>query len=550
MSDQRSILLLARSVRSEASNVAQHIGALQRRSRHDVHVFNPVDRPDACALLDLDEFDVVVIHYSVAITIERYLPAVLREKLSSFGGLKAQFVQDEYRWINTITARMRELGIGLLFTCASGREAPKLYGTVPGLRTVTTLPGYVPEELVGRTTPPLADRPIDVGYRGRRIPYWLGRLAYEKLAIGDGFVERAPAYGLRVDISSKERDRIYAEPWNRFLSSCRATLGTESGASIADFDGSVEQAVKEYLARHADASFEEVEEAVLAPYEGNVVINTVSPRVFEAAALRTAMVLFPGEYSGTVEPWTHYLPLEKDFSNMGEVAERLRDTAGVEAMVERAHADLVASGRYSLESFVAEFDEHVAAASASRGPRPRRAYARAVRRTRVPTASALRLRFVAGKAAQPPLMAALILRDPDVRRLAVDAARTGHAGAARDLWRLATLRRGVRAGLFSAEASLEGRRVVISTAPGKGAARASHDGVAEALAAGTVDELIWNHTRVGELVPLVGASLVLTEVGEHGVAGAHSFDALLELARSSPGHTLAALEPLLCAETR
>ena len=544
MIDRRSILMLCRTTRREAGNVAQHVGALQRLSRHDVRLFNPVNRPDACALLDLDEFDVVVAHYTVTITIERYLPAVLREKLARFDGLKVQFVQDEYRWIDAMTARMRELEIGLLFTCVPEREVAKVYGSVPGLRTVTTLPGYVPDELVGRATPPLAERTLDVGYRGRKIPYWLGRLAYEKVAIGHGFAERAPRYGLRVDISSSESDRIYGEGWNRFMSSCRATLGTESGASIADFDGSVEAQVKDYLARHAGAGFEEVDEAVLAPYEGNVVINTVSPRVFEAAALRTAMVLFPGEYSGTAEPWTHYLPLEKDFSNMDEIAAQLRDLPAVEAMTARAYEDLVASGRYSLASFVTEFDERVAEASTGGAPGPGRAYARARRRSLFPSASALPL-HLAGNAARPAVMTALTIRDPTVRRLAWHGARGDgdRAALAHDLWRLAALRRGVRAGLFSAAATLEesGRRLVITTSA-EPMERGDADGFAEALSSGSVEELIWNHTHVGAHVPLIGTALVQSPVGANG---SHSFSALLKLVRSAPDDALAALEPLL-----
>jgi hypothetical protein len=51
--------------------------------------------------------------------------------------------------------------------------------------------------------------------------------------------------------------------------------------------------------------------------------------------------MFPGEYSGIVEPWRHYVPLEKDFSNMAEVAARLRDDRFVTELTERAHADLV-----------------------------------------------------------------------------------------------------------------------------------------------------------------------------------------------------------------
>ena len=258
MTDRRSILLLCSTERNEGGNVAAHVAALTRMSRHDVRPFNPVDRPDAAALLDLNEFDVVVIHYTIAVTIERYLPNVLREKIARFQGLKVQFIQDEYRWIDAVTARVRELEIDLLYTLVPEAEVAKIYGSrLPEVKITPTLAGFVPDELVDRVTLPLAERPIDVGYRGRTVPYWLGRLAYEKWAIGVEFAASAERFGLKCDIAVGEDDRIYGERWNRFLASCRATLGTESGASIADFDGSVEAAVKDYLVRHADALFEE-----------------------------------------------------------------------------------------------------------------------------------------------------------------------------------------------------------------------------------------------------------------------------------------------------
>ena len=86
-------------------------------------------------------------------------------------------------------------------------------------------------------------------------------------------------------------------------------------------------------------------------------MNQVSPRVFEAAAARAALILFEGDYSGVVEADVHYIPLKKDFSNLDEVFERLKDVAALEEMVERTYRDLISSGRFSYEKFVHQFDE-------------------------------------------------------------------------------------------------------------------------------------------------------------------------------------------------
>ncbi|HEV2415717.1 MAG TPA: glycosyltransferase [Candidatus Dormibacteraeota bacterium] len=356
MSSQARILLLGDDRRGHANTVLDHIDAFTRYSRHQVRVFNPKAVKRSVAL-DFDDFDVVVVHYSVVLSDPIFMSQDLLRKLRTFRGLKIEFIQDDYRWVNRAAAAARDVGIGVLFTVAPEPAAGRLYDNLlPGVRRVMTLTGYVPDNLVGRTRRPLSRRPIEVGYRAREPAFWLGRLSQEKIWIGERFLERVSAYGLRCDIAWKEHDRIYGADWVDFVASCRAMIGCESGASIADFDGGAERAVRAYVRAHPGATFEEVHAAVLRPYEGNVVVDVVSPRVFEAAVLGTALIMFPGGYSGVVEPERHYIVLEKDFSNMDEVVRRLRDDDLIKAMTARTYDDLIASGRWSYASFIQEFD--------------------------------------------------------------------------------------------------------------------------------------------------------------------------------------------------
>jgi hypothetical protein len=565
MNDPRSILLLCDDSREHADNVLQHIEALARLSRHDVSTFNPLDHASSCRLLDLEEFDVVVVHYTVAVTIERYMPRELRDKVARFQGLKIQFIQDEYRWVDAVSERIRELGIDVLFTLVPPGEIEKVYGDrIPGVTALTTLAGYVPDALVGRRTPPIGARPIHVGYRGRALNYWLGRLGREKASIAEDFLARAHDYDLRCDISTRENDRMYGERWHRFLASCRTTLGTESGASIVDFDGSIEAAVKEYLVRNPQASFDQVEQEILAPYEGNARINVVSPRVFEAAALRTALIQFPGEYSDVVEPWTHYIPLERDFSNFDVVVASLLDTAFLESLTARAYGDLVASERYSLWQLVGQFDELVELRSE---PRRRaaghRAYTRARIRSRVPTMRGpSQLWITVGAVLRPFASACLAFFDPSVRRLALawirrrearDAVSAGDL--ADDLWRLAALRRMVLRGddvHVVPTLELDGRRLLFVLRPGRmkgtNSGAQMRPSVAAAAAGGMLDEIIWDHTAVSEHVPLLGAHALHAPVGRHGIAGAHRFRAIEKLSTLLPNLVMDAFDPLLPQE--
>lgn len=367
-----SILILADFHKNHAGTVIDHVRGFLDLSLHNVHVYNPRGIPRSW-FLDLDTFDVVVIHYSLVIISDGYLSPHFREQIRAYRGLKIQFIQDDYRWVNEISSMINYLGIDILYTLYPAPMIPRIWRGLPDVEIHSTLAGYVSEKLMAIPTPAIAERPIDVGYRGRTLPFWLGRLAQEKVQIGQGFLDRAPAYGLKCDIAWREEDRIYGPDWIRFISSCRATLGTESGASIADFDSSIERRTREYLKANPNADFEEVHDTLLTEYEDNARINVVSPRVFEAIALRTPLVLFPGEYSGTIVPWRHYIPLEKDFSNMGEVAKKIKDTPYLEDLAERAYEEVGKCEAYSYRHMIKLFDELVTKhfASHARGGRAR-----------------------------------------------------------------------------------------------------------------------------------------------------------------------------------
>jgi hypothetical protein len=568
-------LLLCNDWAGHANTVLDHINAFRHLSRHDVRTFNPVGMHDSVAL-DLDEFDAVVIHYSLVLPSERFVSRGFREKLRRYRGLKIQFIQDEYRWVDRATAASRDAGINVLFTSAPEPAASQLYDErLPGVRRVPTLTGYAPVMLEDRPRRPILERTIDVGYRGRDLPFWLGRLTQEKAWIAEGFLERAPKYGLRVDIGWREQDRIYGDRWIDFISSSRATLGTESGASIADFDGSAEEAVKAYLQNHPDAPYEEVHQAVLTPYEGNVVVNVISPRVFEAASLGTALVLFPGSYSGIVSPGEHYIVLEKDFSNMDDVVAQLRDAALITAMTKRAHDDLVASRRWSYAAFIKGFDDVVSeeASSVRRGflaPRQRIAqiervlrvpplHLRLIRRT-LAAASALTGRQFTGPS-QTALGSILTkgtfalrvtLADAQLRGLYREGRRSGMSrdGLLEELLKLSLVRRAARGELrtldsfkvTSAFKADDGSlRLVSMSNAGEHLVDESSGLVREALRAGAVKSIEWDHSAVGATVRL---SKPRMEVAI-GKDGHKHFDLISEIGRRKPALLAQALAPTI-----
>ncbi|MDE3034480.1 MAG: hypothetical protein KGO52_04155 [Nitrospirota bacterium] len=577
LSRRLSVLLLCDDYQGHANTVLDHIAAFTDFSAHDVRVFNPIGMTRS-RHLDLDEFDAVVIHYSIKIVSEDHLAPAFREQLRRYQGLKVQFIQDEYRSVNDFTELMRVLGIRVLYTLLAEPEIPKLYDEtrLPGVVKLTTWAGFVPKGLTEYAALPPARRPIDIGYRGRTLPFWLGILGQEKAWIAQGVRERAGRYGLRCDIGWAEEDRIYGRRWIEFVASCKATLGTESGSSITDFDGSIEQRTKAYLLEHPRADFQEVHRALLRPHEDNVRVTAISPRIFEAAALRTALILFPGTYSGLIDPWVHYIPLAKDFSNLDRVVEKLRDVEFLETLTERAHRDLIASGRFSQQAFAQEFDGVLLQYGARRGKRRKLSYrlaclerpcAMAASNVRESLHPILRVPQDAVKAA---LAVALLLMSEGGRQIATryltsrELRRSAPFGELlRDVLKLAVVGQtmhGMRTSKkpFRMAVRLqadEGRIVFESLRgqePGPGAGDGGDDPKAEAFwrrFGSVVQErrlqlMVWNHAALGgnvryRLAPFAGLTVC---VGDYDM---HAFAGLVELARRAPQPAWAFLSSML-----
>jgi hypothetical protein len=354
--DKKNILILYDQHETHVKTTADYLESFQRFSRHKISYVSSY----AKCHFDLDYFDAVVIHYSVRVCFSGRLSASFAHAIQKYAGLKVLFLQDEYDRTNTTKQAIRDLGIRVVFSIVPAESIAKVYppSEFPGVKFVNVLTGFVPIELSQATGfAPIRQRSILIGYRGRNIGYSYGDLGQEKLRIGVRMREICGKRGLKTDIAWEEGDRIYGAGWLEFLGRCKATLGTESGANIFDWDGTLKPAVEAELRRNPKIIYEEIRKKYLAGREGEIVMNQVSPKVFEAIACRTALVLFEGRYSGVLEPGRHFIPLKKDFSNVDEVLAKLHDDSFLETLTDRAYADIIGSGRYSYEAFVNMVDD-------------------------------------------------------------------------------------------------------------------------------------------------------------------------------------------------
>jgi hypothetical protein len=354
-----NLLMLYDDRSTNVRTIFEHLEAFQKYSRHHIVLMVGADssaNKPFCP--DFAAFDALLIHYSIRVSVPQHLSPAIADAIADYGGPKILFAQDEYEDTETTRSWIERLGIDTLFTSVPLDEVEKVYPRkrFPRLAFVPTLTGYVPE--VGgldQFALPLSERQILIGYRGRRLPHHYGALGQEKWRIGVEMKRITEERGLPVDIEVDDSRRIYGDDWYRFLGSCRATLGTESGANVFDDDGSL----KKLAAAKSKTSFESFAAEHLAGREGAVRMNQISPKIFEAIRLRTALVLFEGEYSGAIQRDRHYIPLARDFSNVDDVLAKLNDAQYLSGLTETAYAEVIGSGRYSYRTFVEGVDAHI-----------------------------------------------------------------------------------------------------------------------------------------------------------------------------------------------
>ena len=353
------LLLYHLPLTQDAPTILENVRAYANNSRFQVWSINTfLGLP---ASLPKIHFSAIALHYSLF----GNWPFALNEDFRNYLGqcqssYKVAFFQDEYHHCRERFDFLNDYQIDCIYTLIDPEyfdQVYRKYTSVP--KIIHHLTGYVSDDLVElarRLTVPIEKRPIDIGYRARPLPFYLGRGAQEKTEIAIEFHKRAAGLGLRLDIETDEDHRIYGKKWYEFMANCRAMIGTEAGVSITDLDGEVRKECDMLLASNPRMSFEEISESFLHRWEGHIPQRVISPRHFEAAAFRVTQILFAGKYSGILQAGRHYISLRKDFSNFDECIRMFQDKALRQELTEQTYRDIIASGKYSYREFIEGFD--------------------------------------------------------------------------------------------------------------------------------------------------------------------------------------------------
>ena len=352
----------------DRNTIDEHLHSFRRYADGvEFHYFNAAN--GVPRYLTYPRYDGVILHYTfLAVRWSKELYdnwSKTIKRLKALKGYKVGIPQDEYAETDVLCNLFREYDVKTVFTCFFEEDYQKVYPPekVPLEHLITVFPGYIDEDEARRLQAfcdGREERSIDLGYRARKLPYWLGRHGQLKHEIGQLFLEKTKDSGLKVDISTSNKDVFFGNDWYKFLCRCRAVLGCEGGASLLDPTGNIRINVEDYVENHPDASFEEVEQACFRGKDYNIRLFALSPRHFECVITKTCQVLVEGEYGGIFIPGVHFIELKKDYSNLDAVIEQLKDATYCKKIADNAFRDVFKSGKYSYRAFVNQVIEHIA----------------------------------------------------------------------------------------------------------------------------------------------------------------------------------------------
>lgn len=302
-------------------------------------------------LLLKKEYKDIIFHYSVFAermnTDDTFLKRVDRcNSLKNIKGHRVALVQDEYVRMGLLNITLNKLNIHKIYSCVPEHEYSKAYPNIQTEKITTTLTGFVDMSVLEELTLKKHSlRPLDVSYRARKLPKWLGSLATNKYQIAEHSLQilNSKKFNIAHNISTNPFDTLQRQAWLELLANSRCVLGVESGVSILDFDGRIH----EFSKNHSENETFELSKKIGIPYD----LSCISPRHFEAAQTRTCQLLIEGDYSGIFKPNRHYIPIKKDFSNLADIYSELDDIEKCESIAENAYNEIILNKKYSQKSF-------------------------------------------------------------------------------------------------------------------------------------------------------------------------------------------------------
>lgn len=364
MTGRKSILVVhnVENIRSARRSTMDYIYAFERYAPDNDYVYHRIQLPVTAVLRETDWDAVIFDSTSLGVVTIRPRERFhrLREEwafLRSHPAVKIAFPQDDASHSALYDYWLHWMRTDVVFTVRP-EKVERLYPLTSKSATfVPTVAGFLDDkslhELAARARP-WHERGLVMGQRVTRYPAWGGRFARRKSDIVLRIGEECARRGLPVDISTDTKDVLHGDEWFDFLGNCRFVAGAEGGHGLCDPYGAIQDAVNDYVARHPDAEFEEIEQACFEGLDGQELFPGFAPRVLEAALMGCGQLMLEGHYRGFIRPGEHYIEVRDDYANLDDVFAQMSNPDHVAGMIANCTRDLVLNPAFRFSTLVAD----------------------------------------------------------------------------------------------------------------------------------------------------------------------------------------------------
>jgi hypothetical protein len=347
------IALLVFPLDSFSSTTTDHIYALKKYVQGEITV---------CAIrrgeipINLRSFDALIIHHSAVIYPYRNMNVGFSndslKALKSFPGIKLAFAQDEYRSIIERRTFFNNIELNHLFSLSAPSGHETIYGPTNdrSYSISTVLPGYISDQMLQWNSATFKERAIDVGYRGRMLPVWMGDVSNLKSGIVQLIQREIHAKKIRVntDLSADEADRLYGNSWKDFLNSTKSQIATGSGASMLDIDG---RFVESHFGKPRISI--EAEDPIAFDY------HMISPRIFDYAVSGNVIIRVRGHDYGGVLNEENSVTLYEDASNLESVVGEINQEDKYMRLIHSSNRNIVFNEEFHFSKLGKEVNKQL-----------------------------------------------------------------------------------------------------------------------------------------------------------------------------------------------
>jgi len=298
----------------------------------NIKAFNSLELGTIESLKILYEYDYVIFLHSTNSN-GFYLPILYRVGALKLRKAKvAIFIGNEYKLMREKIKFIKFNSIDFVLSQLPQHTAEWLYAKTGS--KVISLP-HALNEKVFKPKSSLHNREIDIGTRSYEYPWYLGDIDRNKIL---QFLDTIKNNEFYLDISTDPKKRFNRSQWANFLNDCKFTIATEAGSSFLERDDKTRLKVNKYLKNHPEATFDEVYNKFFKNYQGEAISGKcISSRHFDAIGTKTCQILLEGRYNDILKSNEHYIELKKDFSNIDEVMDKIKDDKLRKEITDRAY---------------------------------------------------------------------------------------------------------------------------------------------------------------------------------------------------------------------